>query len=99
MSEGAKKSPLDTRVEAAEHVRCRRFDEDLVMVDLEGGEYFALDAVGGRMWDLLVSGKTPAEVGAILVAEFEASEGEILHDCVRLVDDLLKRRLLVVRPQ
>jgi Coenzyme PQQ synthesis protein D (PqqD) len=90
-------SSRHTNLAAAEHVRCRRFDEDLVMVDLEGGEYFALDAVGGRMWDLLVSGKTPAEVGAILAAEYEASEDEIFRDCMKLADDLLQRRLLVVR--
>jgi|HubBroStandDraft_6_1064221.scaffolds.fasta_scaffold1367459_1 hypothetical protein len=86
------------RLAAADHVRCRRFDEDLVMVDLEGGEYFALDAVGARMWDLLVSGKTPAEVGAILAAEYEASEDDIFRDCMKLADDLLHRRLVVGLP-
>jgi hypothetical protein len=85
------------RVAAAEHVRCRRFDGDLIMVDLEGGEYFALDAIGGRMWDLLVSGKTPTEVGATLGAEYEASEDEIFRDCTSLADELLRRGLLVVR--
>ena len=86
------------RLAAAEHVRCRRFDEDLVMVDLEGGEYFALDAVGARMWDLLASGKTPAEVGAILVVEYDSTEDQISHDCAKLAERLLERRLLVVRP-
>jgi len=96
MIEDTAKDP-HLRVAAAEHVRCRRFDEDLVMVDLAGGEYFALDAVGGRMWDLLVSGKTALEVGAILAGEYEASEHEIADDCARLVRDLLERGLLVVR--
>ncbi len=85
------------RVAAAEHVRCRRFDDDLVMIDLEGGEYYALDAVGARMWDLLMSGKTPADVGAALSAEYEAGEDEILRDCTTLVNELLERGLLVVR--
>jgi len=88
----------DSQVTAPEHVRCRRFDDDLVMVDLQGGEYFALDAVGARMWDLLISGKTPAAVGAALAVEYEASEDEILRDCTKLADELLKRGLLVVRP-
>jgi hypothetical protein len=87
----------DSRVAAAELVRCRAFDEDLVMVDLQGGQYFALDAVGARMWDLLISGKTPAEVGTALAAEYEASEDEIFRDCTRLVDELLSRGLLVMR--
>jgi hypothetical protein len=89
----------DGRVAAAEHVRCRAFDEDLVMVDLQGGQYFALDVVGARMWQLLVSGNTPAEVGSALAAEYEASEDEIFRDCTRLADELLKRGLLVIRSQ
>jgi hypothetical protein len=80
----------------AEHVRSRRFDDDLVLVDLEGGEYFALDAVGGRMWDLLVSGKTPAEVGAILAVEYDAEADPIALDCVKLAENLVRRGLLVV---
>jgi hypothetical protein len=88
-------SAWDGHVAAAEHVRCRRFDDDHVIVDIEGGEYFALDAVGARMWDLLVSGKTPSEVGAILTTEYEATQDDICRDCVNLADELLKRRLLV----
>jgi hypothetical protein len=87
----------NTRMVASEHVRYRRFDEDLVMVDLEGGEYFALDEVGARMWVLMVSGKTPAEVGMALAAEYAARESEILQDCVKLAAELLSRGLLVVR--
>jgi hypothetical protein len=88
----------DGRLAASEHVRCKRFDDDLVMVDLQGGEYFALDAVGARMWDLLIAGKTPAAVAAALTAEYEASEDEMLRDCTTLANELLKRGLLIVLP-
>jgi hypothetical protein len=87
----------DARVSAAEHVRCRQFDNDLVMVDLQGGEYFALNAVGARMWDLLTSGKTLAEVAEALAAEYEAGQDEIFSDCKKLADELLTRGLLVLK--
>jgi hypothetical protein len=83
---------------AAEHVRCRRFDDDIVLVDLHRGEYFALDAVGARMWELLVAGETPASVAAALAGEYDATETEILHDCLRLTEELLGRGLVVGRP-
>ncbi len=83
------------RVVAAEHVRCRQFDDELVIVDLAGGEYFALDAIGMRMWSELISGKTPAEVAAALASEYSADEEQIARDCAALVDELLQRRLLV----
>jgi len=84
-------------VVVAPHVRCRRFDTDLVMVDLEGGEYFALDQVGARMWELLVVGESPARIAVILTAEYEANERDVLGDCIDLTEQLLKRGLLVLQ--
>jgi hypothetical protein len=97
MSEGST-SARNRRVAAAEHVRCRQFDEDLVMVDLNGGEYFALDSIAARMWELLVSGRTATQIAATLALEYAASEDDILGDCVKLADDLLERGLLVQLP-
>ncbi len=88
---------MDARVSAAEHVRCRQFDNDLVMVDLQGGEYFALNTVGARMWDLLTSGKTLAEAAEALAAEYDAGQDEIFRDCKKLADELLTRGLLVLK--
>jgi hypothetical protein len=67
------------------------------MVDLAGGQYFALNEVGARMWSLLIAGKTPAEVGTALVGEYETGQEEIVGDCANLVDELLRRGLLIVR--
>jgi hypothetical protein len=86
------------RVTAAEGVRFRQFDDELVLVDLAGGEYFALNGSGTRMWHELVSGKTPAEVGELLASEYEASGAQIESDCLALADDLFRRGLLVRRP-
>jgi hypothetical protein len=83
------------RLAIAEHVRCRQFDDELVLVDLVGGEYFALDEVGMRMWCEMLSGKTPTEVAVCLAREYAASEAQISRDCAALVDELLRRRLLV----
>jgi hypothetical protein len=85
------------RVAASQYVRCRAFDNDLVMVDLQGGEYFALDEIGARMWQLLTAGSTPAEVSATLASEYDAAQDKILGDCTKLADELLKRGLLVLR--
>jgi hypothetical protein len=85
------------RVVAAPHVRFRLFDDELVIVDLNGGEYFALDRIGSRMWQELVSGKSPAEVAAELAGQFDATEERIAADCAALADELLGRRLVVAR--
>jgi hypothetical protein len=87
----------DRHVAPSDYVRCRTFDDDLVLVDLMGGEYFALDSIGARMWALLSAGKMPSEIAVILSSEYQADEGTILGDCRNLVRELLARRLLVLR--
>jgi hypothetical protein len=86
------------RVAPAKNVHSRRFDDDLVIVDLKRGEYYALDAVGAGMWQLLVSGKTPAEVGSAIAVEYDSTEEVIVRDCLTLAENLVERGLLVRSP-
>lgn len=84
----------DGRVVASPHVRYRQFDDELVVLDLGGGDYFSLNRTGARMWIGLVSGRTPAEVAADLAVEYEVGLQALLSDCIALADELLERGLL-----
>jgi hypothetical protein len=88
---------IHSRLVASEHVHARRFEDDIVMIDLHGGEYYALDAVGARMWELLTTGRSPNEVATLLLAEYDVHRDQVLRDCMQLVDELVSRNLLVVR--
>jgi hypothetical protein len=88
----------DVRVTAAAHVRYRQFDDELIVLDLGGGEYFALNATGARMWHALIAGKSPAEVAVDLAGAYDIDPSVLLGDCLSLADDLLGRGLLERRP-
>lgn len=82
-------------IAVAEHVRFRLFDDEVVLLDLKGGDYFALNEVGARMWQALAAGHTPAEVAATVATEYGADQDAVLGDCLKLVDELLDRRLVL----
>jgi hypothetical protein len=82
------------RVKMPAHVSCRQFDEELVMLDLQRGEYFSLNGTGARIWRDLVGGASPSEIAASLASEYAIPQEDVLHDCVLFVDDLLERGLL-----
>lgn len=46
-------------------------DEDLVMLDVEQGKYFALNSIGKRIWELLSEARTKEELMTILLNEYE----------------------------
>lgn len=70
-------------------VLCQHLDTETVLLDVPTGLYFSLDAVGGRMWQLLDEhGGDLALVLRDLVAEYEVDEGRARSDLEALLSRL-----------
>jgi hypothetical protein len=73
----------------------RDLDGEAVILDLDSGTYFGLNAVGTRVWKLLEAGMGVDLIVDALAAEYEADRAAIAADVARLLADLLGRRLIV----
>ncbi len=82
------------RVRPTKGVHVREFDGEMVLLDLERGEYFGLDELGGRVWNGLVKGETPEQIAARLEPEHEVTLDRLVVDLVALTDELLRRGLV-----
>jgi hypothetical protein len=72
-------------------------DGELVMLDPRTGRYFALDAVGLRVWQLL---EQPHSVGALcesLEGEFDVAPEACRRDVLTFLEQLDQAELLDVR--
>lgn len=76
----------------------RRIGGEVVILDLASGEYFGLNAVGARAWQLLGEGKTLGDVCAALAMEYDMTPDEVQPDVLRLAEDLDARHLISVAP-
>lgn len=82
----------------APHVFAREFEGELVLLDLDGGEYFGLDAVGATIWRSLgTTGTLDAAVAAV-VAEFDVAEPRAREDVAALVAELEHRGIVQREP-
>ena len=86
----------DIRLRVAPNVFTREFDGEVVVVDLERGDYFGLDVVGARAWSGLAVGRTPREVARELCLEFDVEIDRLLADLVALTHELVTRKLMEV---
>ena len=86
---------MGSRFRCAEQVHARRFDEEIVLVDLAGGVYFSLDEVGGAIWDGLVEGLSLAKVVERLAVAYDGDPEAIRHDAERIIGELVAAGLLV----
>jgi len=74
---------------------CRVVDDEAVALDLDAGQYYGLNAVGTRIWQLLADGRSVASICDILVEEFDVTPDAVGPDVDAFIDDLLARGLLM----
>jgi hypothetical protein len=87
----------DTFVRAPEHVLTRKAAGETVLLNLESEEYYGLEGVGTRLWELIESGGTTvaAAVG-VLRREYTVSGDVLAADVKELIADLQRSGLVLV---
>lgn len=85
---------LSSVVRIGDDVVFRELEGEAVLLDLERGTYFGLDAVGTRIWQLIEQYGALATVLERLVSEFDVSTAEAAADLVDLVQQLAARGLV-----
>ena len=78
-----------------DRVLCRIVEDEAVLLDLDSGQYYGLNNVGTRIWQLLGAGHSASSICELVVQEFEVAEAEAEADVEALIEMFLARRLLV----
>ncbi len=85
----------------SEDVVSREIEGELILVPLAAGmgdmedELYSLNETGREIWRRLDGRHSLAEIAAALAEEFAAPPGQIEQDVRGLVDELLRRKMLV----
>ncbi|HEX6975012.1 MAG TPA: PqqD family peptide modification chaperone [Vicinamibacterales bacterium] len=89
---------LETAFEIPDAVVFRELDGEAVLLNLDSGQYFGLNAVGTRIWQLLAEAKRPQPIIDALLAEYEVSHAELESDVLALLGQLADRGLIAAVP-
>lgn len=89
---------LESTVRISDDVAFRELDGEAVLLNLETGIYFGLDAVGTRIWQLIAQYGALTAVLDAIVHEFEVPRFEAAADLLDLVRQLDARGLVRVQP-
>lgn len=65
-----------------------------VLLDYAGGQYYGLDEVGTRIWELVREGSTLGAIVDRLEAEYDAPRDVLEADASALLAELAARRLV-----
>ncbi|MDF0667899.1 MAG: PqqD family protein [Nitrospira sp.] len=78
----------------AHNVVFRELAGESVLLNLETGTYFGLDAVGTRIWNLIAEQGSTSSAIDTLLAEYDVDAPRLEKDVTALIDQLLAKRLL-----
>jgi hypothetical protein len=90
------KTSLLEKVVPCKDVLTQEVSGEMVLMDLSSEQYFGLDAVGTRIWNLLDQGTAPADLLSILLREYEVEQQQLESDIEELLGQLLEAGLLRV---
>ena len=66
-----------------------------VLLDVKTGQYYALDPVAGRIWQLCDGTRSVGQIAEVVRDEYDAQGQEVEDDVVGLVSELVGESLLV----
>ncbi len=71
-------------------------DEETIIVNLESGCYYDLNATGGHILALLVAGRPVEEITAAVALRWRVAEEDVASAVGRLVDELVAEQVVAV---
>jgi hypothetical protein len=85
---------LNDSLRIPDNVAFRRMGDETVLLNLETGIYFGLDAVGSRFLELLERNSKIAIVHQTMLEEFDVTREVLEADLLRLSDEMRSKGLL-----
>lgn len=74
----------------------RELEGEGVLLQLDTGEYYGLDAMAERMWTLAAELGDLSAVAARLLDEYDVEPDVLARDLNRFIDELAERQLVTV---
>ena len=69
-------------------------DDEVVMLSLKNGEYYALNSVASRIWEIIRERRSVREILKLLMEEFEVDEATCLKDTMECLYDFREKGLI-----
>lgn len=87
-----------TRPRRGERILAQATAGMTVLLSLDGGQYYSLENVGSRIWELSDGSRTVADIAQVLASEYAQPPATIEADVLELLNDLAHEHLVEPLP-
>ncbi len=85
---------VPAKLRVAAHVHWRRFDSELVILDLESGQYYGLNEVAAVAFERVARGEDVAQTVSAILELYDVKRETLETDIEKTFVDLLDRGVL-----
>lgn len=86
---------MSRRFRTTDRVAVREVAEELVLLDLEDGEFFVARGIGPRVWELLAAGRSTDEIVEQILERYdEVDRNQVIRDLDSFVAAVEERGLV-----
>jgi hypothetical protein len=90
---------LDSKISIPADVLFHELAGEAVVLNLVNGNYYGLDEVGTRMWQLATEYASMAPALEVMLEEYDVDETRLHQDMFRLFEDLVAHGLLTIEQE
>lgn len=87
---------LSLEIKVSSEVLTQEVGNETVLLDLKSEQYFSLDNVGSRTWQLIEEHLDLKIVFDKLLAEYNVCSEQLEYDLLKLIDELDKEGLITI---
>jgi hypothetical protein len=87
---------FDTIVSQNKSIDATEIDNEKVMMNISKGQYYALNSVGSKIWDVIEDKRTVREVVSILLSEYEIDQKNCEESVMNFLGSLQNEDLIEV---
>jgi hypothetical protein len=85
----------DSKLRRRDRVLAQRAAGQVVLLDLDGGQYYALDEVSGRIWDLCDGSRDVSAVVSEICRDYDAPAESVEEDVLAFLGEMVEEKLVV----
>ena len=89
-------TPFSLQLRPSPNVLSQRYDDSVVLLNLDTDRFFHLNRTGARFWELLSERSNLTEVHEVLSREFDIEGTELAAEMTALITELREQDLVKV---
>ncbi len=86
----------ESLLQRKDRVLVQRAADQWILLNVESGQYYALDEVSGRVWDLCDGTRDVSKVVEAICADFDAPAETVREDVLAFLDEMAEEKLVLV---